>query len=85
MKQYLIIYDDSNTLIEAGGLKELMQKFAKYDGISDSFYKALEGFCEEDVNGIIDLFRRYTWTSIKDIFEIKEHLYSLYGGNNINE
>lgn len=83
MIKYLITYgvnDRQNATFEANNLKELILKFAEYDGLtSDTFHKAIEGFDNNDIIGMVDLFRQFTWTSIENIYEIKDNVYSLYG------
>ena len=61
---YLFIFDDGSTyeMNCAISFKDAVREMAKYTGNStDMFFKCLNGYESDDINGIIDLFNHFCY------------------------
>lgn len=76
---YLFVFDDDTTYEMNCGisLKDAVWEMSKYTGnASELFLKALRGFEENDVDGIVALFNRFFYYSIiKSVYIVREKIF----------
>lgn len=76
---YLFIFDD-DSIYEmncAISFKDAVWEMAKYTGNStDMFRKCLNGYEDEDINGIIDLFNHFcVYDAINKVFVVERKIF----------
>lgn len=78
MKNYLFVLSDGSLRkISAHSFKDAVEKLAlEIDDYSLLFQKAMKGFDEVDVPGIIELFDHFASKSIDEIHVISETIFS---------
>lgn len=71
VKTYLIIFDnDRRYEVNATDVKDAILKTAQYTGDdSDLFKKALKGFNQSDVEGLVELYNHFSCFEIETIWK----------------
>ena len=87
MRKFLIIYEDSPSdpfICSAESIRDLLKQFGNYQGeTNDVFEKALNGFEDNDSDGLIKFYNRWSWYPIKRIYEISNTIFIDKGGEDI--
>ena len=78
---YLFIFDDGSTyeMNCAISFKDAVWEMAKYTGNStDMFFKCLNGYESDDINGIIDLFNHFcNYYLISKVFVVERKVFDV--------
>lgn len=76
---YQFILNDGNVhdVPCAVSFKDAIWEIAKYHGeASDMLRKCLNGYDEEDIDGIVELYNHFAYMSIGEIYVIEKSIYS---------
>ncbi len=77
---FIYAYDDKISIIEnASSFKDAIYKQSKDEGLAclsgNLFEKALKGFDDDDIDGIISLYNHFSDYSIDSVFLIDKQIY----------
>jgi len=77
-KCYLfILQDDSHYVKCAINFKNAVQELAIYYGeASEMFLKCMNGYSEDDIKGIVELYNHFAYTPVVKAYVIENMLYS---------
>ena len=74
---FIFSNDASYDIRSAISLKDAVWEMAKYHGdASEMFRKCLNGYDEDDVDGIVELYNHFSYTDIGEIYVIEKAIYS---------
>lgn len=78
MKRYLFVLSDGSLkTVESSSFKDAVEKLALYlDDYTLLFQKAMKGFEESDILGVIELFDHFASKTIDEVFTISETVFS---------
>lgn len=77
-KQYLFIFQDNSQYVKCAiNFKKAVQEAATYYGeATEMFLKCINGYNEDDIKGIVELYNHFAYTPIVKVYVIEDMLYS---------
>lgn len=77
-KHYLFIFQDNIYYdVCATNIKNAVKEVALYYGeASKIFLKCISGYNDDDIEGLIELYNHFAYTSISKVYVIEDVLYS---------
>lgn len=80
MKEYLFMLDDGTSFIDikAETLKIAISELSKRTGDDgELFFKALKGFGENDIDGLVWIYDKFAYCRIEKVYEIAKVIYDI--------
>lgn len=73
-----IMNDDSTYGTTTDDFKAAIVKLADYTGLnSPLFNKCINGFLNDDIEGLIQLFNQFSYYNIEQVYDVKKKLWSI--------